>query len=76
MTMNQHETNKAVRAWLAKLPGTLKDVGSDEVNLRAWELFGRGDFEMFRKAMAMHGFKPEPLGRMFILRLPSKPIAG
>jgi len=74
--MNEHETNMAVRRWLAGLPGTLKDVGSDEVNLKAWKLFGRGDFEMFRKAMAMAGFKPEPLGRMFILRLPSGSIAG
>ena len=74
--MNQNETNVAVRAWLAKLPGTLKGDGSDEVNMRAWKLFGRGDFEMFRVALAMNGFRPEPLGRMFILRLPSKPIAG
>ena len=74
--MNQNEMNQAVRAWLNKLPGTLKDVGSDEVNLQAWKLFGRGDFEMFRKAMAMAGFKPEPLGREFILRLPSGSIAG
>ena len=74
--MNQIETNKAVRAWLVKLPGTLKAGGSDEVNLRAWELFGSGDFEMFRNAMAMAGFKPEPLGREFILRLPSRSITG
>ena len=74
--MNQNETNVAVRAWLAKLPGTLKDASSEDVNLRAWKLFGRGEFEMFRKAMAMAGFKPEPLGREFILRLPSGSIAG
>ena len=74
--MNQNETNVAIRAWLNKLPGTLKGDGSDEVNLRAWGMFGHGNFEMFRNALAMNGFRPEPLGRMFILRLPSKPIAG
>ncbi len=74
--MNQDELNPAVRAWLNTLPGTVKDVGAEEVARRAWGMFGHGNFEMFRHALAMNGFRPEPLGRMFILRLPSKPIAG
>ena len=74
--MNQIETNNAVLAWLRGLPGTVQDNGSDEVMRRAWAAFGRGNLELFRNALAMHGFKPEPVGRVFILRLPSRPIAG
>ena len=74
--MNEHETNQAVRTWLNSLPGTVQDGGSDEVMRKAWGAFGHGGLEMFRAALALHGFKPEPLGRTFILRLPSKPIAG
>ncbi len=74
--MNEHETNSAVRAWLNTLPGTVQDGDSDGVVRRAWGMFGRGGLEMFRNALAFHGFKPEPLGRTFILRLPSKPTGS
>lgn len=74
--MNEHELNQAVRQWLNSLPGTIQDGGSDEVMRKAWGAFGRGNLEMFRAALALHGFKIEPLGRTFILRLPSKSIAG
>ena len=74
--MNEHELNTAVRRWLNGLPGTVSDGCSDGVVRRAWGMFGRGNLEMFRQALALNGFKVEPLGRMFILRLPSKPIAG
>ncbi len=58
------------------MPGTIQDNGSDEVMRRAWGMFGHGGVEMFRMALAREGFKPEPLGATFILRLPSRPIAG
>ena len=74
--MNEHELNQAVRRWLNTLPGTVSDGCSDGVVRKAWGMFGRGNLEMFRQALALNGFKVEPLGRMFILRLPSKPIAG
>lgn len=74
--MNEHETYNAVRAWLNTLPGTIQDGCSQGVMRMAWALFGRGNLEMFRRALEMNGFKPEPLGRTFILRLPSKSIAG
>ena len=74
--MDSTELNQAVRAWLNTLPGTVSDGCSDGVVRKAWGQFGRGNLEMFRNALAMNGFRPEPLGRMFILRLPSKPIAG
>ena len=74
--MNELDLNKAVRAWLNALPGTVEDGCSSGVVLKAWGAFGHGNLEMFRNALAMNGFRPEPLGRMFILRLPSKPIAG
>ncbi len=74
--MNEIETNTAVRAWLNALPGTVQDGDSDGVVRKAWAMFGRGNCEMFRAALAMNGFKPEPLGRMFILRLPSKPTGS
>ena len=74
--MNEHELNQAVRAWLNTLPGTIQDDGSDSVMRKAWGMFGKGNIEMFRNALAMHGFKPEPLGNIFILRLPSKPTGG
>ncbi len=74
--MNERDMNQSVRAWLNTLPGTVEDSCSDGVVRRAWGMFGHGGVEMFRTALALHGFKPEPLGRMFILRLPSKPIAG
>ena len=74
--MNEHELNQAVRAWLNTLPGTVEDGCSDGVVRKAWGMFGHGNLEMFRNALALHGFKPEALGRTFILRLPSKPIAG
>ncbi|MCH7776945.1 MAG: hypothetical protein IH878_10455 [Gemmatimonadetes bacterium] len=69
--MNQIETNTAVRAWLNGLPGTVQDGCSDAVVRKAWGAFGKGNLEMFRTALAQHGFRPEPLGRVFILRLPS-----
>ncbi len=74
--MTEIEMSKAVRAWLNSLPGTVEDGCSDGVVRKAWGMFGHGGVEMFRAALAMNGFKPEPLGNMFILRLPSKPIAG
>ena len=74
--MNENEMNQAVRAWLNSLPGTVQDGGSDEVMRKAWGMFGRGNLEMFRAALAMNGFRPEPLGRTFILRLPSKPTGS
>ena len=74
--MNQSETNTAVLAWLRKLPGTIQDGDSDGVVRKAWAAFGRGNLEMFRQALALNGFKPEPLGRTFILRLPSKPTGS
>ncbi len=74
--MTEHELNQAVRAWLNTLPGTVEDGCSDGVVRKAWGAFGHGGLEAFRNALAFNGFKPEPLGRMFILRLPSKPIAG
>lgn len=74
--MNQNETNVAVRAWLNTLPGTVQDNGSDEVMRRAWGMYGTGNLEMFREALALHSFRPEPLGDTFILRLPSRPIAS
>jgi len=74
--MNETEMNSAVRAWLNTLPGTVQDGCSEGVVLKAWGMFGHGNLEMFRNALAFNGFKPEPLGRVFILRLPSKPIAG
>ena len=57
----------AVADWLATSPGTF--TSKDAVG-------GRGNLEMFRNALAMHGFKPEPLGNIFILRLPSQPTGG
>ena len=74
--MNEAELNQAVRRWLITLPGTVKDAGAEEVARKAWGMFGHGNLEMFRVALAMNGFRPEPLGRVFILRLPSKPIVG
>ena len=74
--MNEHETNTAVRQWLNSLPGTVQDGGSDEVMRKAWGMFGKGNLEMFREALARESFRPEPIGRVFILRLPSRPIAG
>ena len=74
--MNEAELNQAVRRWLITLPGTVEDGCSSGVVLKAWGMFGHGNFEMFRNAVALNGFRPEPLGRVFILRLPSKPIAG
>lgn len=74
--MNEHEMNTAVRAWLGQLPGTFSDGCSDGVVRKAWGAFGRGNLEMFRAALAMNGFRPEPLGRTFILRLPSKPTGS
>ena len=74
--MNEYETNQAVRAWLNTLPGTVSDGCSDGVVRKAWGMFGHGGLEAFRNALAVNGFKPEPLGRTFILGLPSRPIAG
>ena len=74
--MNEAELNQAVRRWLNTLPGTVEDAGAEEVARKAWGMFGNGNLEMFRAALALNGFRPEPLGRMFILRLPSKSIAG
>ena len=74
--MNEHELSVSVRRWLNGLPGTIQDNGSAEVMRRAWGMYGHGGLEMFRAALAREGFKPEPLGNTFILRLPSKPIAG
>lgn len=74
--MNEHELNQAVRRWLNTLPGTVQDGGSDDVVRKAWGMFGRGNCEMFRNALALNGFKPEPLGRTFILRLPTKPTGN
>ena len=74
--MNEHEMNTAVRQWLNSLPGTVSDGGSDEVMRKAWGMFGRGNLEMFRAALNQFGFKPEPLGNVFILRLPSKPTGS
>ncbi len=74
--MNEFELNQAVWNWLNSLPGTVQDGDSDGVVRKAWGQFGKGNLEMFRAALAFHGFKPEPLGRMFILRLPSRPIEG
>ena len=74
--MNEHELNQAVRAWLNTLPGTIQDGDSDGAIRKAWGMFGKGNLEMFRAALALNGFRVEALGRMFILRLPSKPIAG
>lgn len=74
--MAEIETAKAVRAWLNGLPGTVQDGCSDGVVRKAWAAFGRGNLEMFRAALAREGFRPEPLGATFILRLPSRPIAG
>ena len=74
--MNEHETNNAVLAWLRGLPGTVQNGDSDGVVRKAWALFGRGNCEMVRNALEMHGFRPESLGNVFILRLPSRPIAG
>ena len=33
--MNEEELNKAVRAWLNTLPGTVEDVGAEEVARKA-----------------------------------------
>jgi hypothetical protein len=74
--MTEIELNQAVRAWLNTLPGTVESGCSDEVVRRAWGQFGKGNLEMFRQTLALHGFKPEPLGRMFILRLPTKPTGN
>lgn len=74
--MNQNETNKVVRVWLNTLPGTIQDGRPDNVMRRAWGQFGHGNLEMFRAALAAHGFKPESLGAVFILRLPSKPTGN
>ncbi len=74
--MNEAELNQAVRRWLITLPGTVEDGCSSGVVRKAWGQFGHGGLEMFRAALALNGFKPEPLGDVFILRLPSKPIAG
>ena len=74
--MNEHELNQAVRRWLNGLPGTFEDGCSEGVVMKAWGAFGHGNLEMFRAALALHGFRPEPLGRMFVLRLPSRPIAS
>ena len=74
--MTETEMYNAVRVWLNKLPGTVEDGCSDGVVRKAWGMFGHGGLELFRPALAREGFKPEPLGRTFILRLPSKPIAG
>ncbi len=74
--MNEHETYTAVRAWLNRLPGTVQDGDSDGAVRKAWGMFGKGNCEMFRNALAMNGFRPEPLGRTFILRLPSKPTGS
>ena len=41
-----------------------------------WGMFGSGGVEMFRQALARNGFAPEQVGPKFILRLPSRPIAG
>ena len=74
--MTEIEMSKALREWLNQLPGTVQDGDRESVMRKAWALFGRGNLELFRQALARESFKPEPLGRMFILRLPSKPIAG
>ncbi len=74
--MTETELNQAVRAWLNTLPGTVEDGCSDGVVRKAWGMFGHGGVEMFRTALALHGFKPEALGRMFILRLPTKPTGN
>jgi len=74
--MTETETNVAVRAWLNTLPGTISDGRPDEVMRKAWGVFGRGNLELFRNALAMHGFRSEALGNMFILRLPSKPTGN
>ncbi len=74
--MTETELNRAVRAWLNTLPGTVQDGDSDGVVRKAWGMFGKGNLEMFRHALAMNGFRPEPLGDLFILRLPSKPTGN
>ncbi len=74
--MNEIEMNSAVRAWLNTLPGTVQDGDSDGVVRKAWGMFGRGNLELFRTALAREGSRPEPLGAMFILRLPSKPTGN
>ncbi len=74
--MNEHEMNQAVRAWLNTLPGTVQDGDSDGVVRKAWGMFGKGNLEMFRQALALNGFKVEPLGRLCILRLPTKPTGN
>ncbi len=74
--MTEHETNMAVRQWLNGLPGTVEANTGPEVLRKAWGMFGSGGVEMFRQALARNGFAPEQVGPKFILRLPSRPIAG
>ena len=74
--MNEIEMNAAVWKWLRNLPGAVEGDDSAEVVRKAWDMFGEGDPEMFKTALAQHGFKPEPLGNKFILRLPSVPTGG
>jgi len=74
--MDELETGPAVRTWLRTLPGMVEAGDSQEVMRKAWGMFGKGNLELFRIALAKEGFKPEALGRMFILRLPSKPTGS
>ncbi len=74
--MNEKDMNQAVRQWLNTLPGTVEADTPAECLRKAWGMFGQGGLEMFRNALALHGFKPEPLGNMFILRLPTKPTGN
>ena len=77
----------AVRSWLRGLPGMVQDGDSDGVVRKAWAAFarlttrspkssGHGNLELFRVALEREGFRVEPLGAKFILRLPSKPTGN
>ena len=76
--MNQNEINVAVRAWLNSLPGLISDESSpSRVLQRAWGASGiECSLGSFTDAMHLADFRPEQLGGKWILRLPSKPIAG
>ena len=74
--MDEIETARAVRAWLNTLPGMVEAETPEECLRKGWAAFGKAGLEPFRNALAREGFLPEALGRVFILRLPSKPIAG
>ncbi len=76
LKMNEAELNQKVWAWLKKLPGTVEGNDSQEVMRKAWGMFGHGGLEEFRNALVQHGFRVEPLGNKFILRLPSKPTGN